>query len=568
MRKKPSAAVLLRRHSVSLASALLLSIGSLALVGCGQTGTRASAELRQAIPVAGTAGLAFQPFASLLMPGRDRYAETTDNPIRQVSSDPVSTFSIDVDTGSYTNVRRFLNAGALPPTDAVRIEEMINYFRYADADLKAWPAHNRHPFAVTTELGPSPWNANRHLLRVALNSEPVAQSERANANLVFLIDVSGSMAAPNKLPLLKRSLAMLSNELGANDRVSMVVYAGRSAVILPPTPGNQRAAIRSALEELEAAGSTNGSGALAMAYEQAASAFVPGGVNRVLLATDGDFNVGVTDQRELLDMIERQRKKGIALTTLGLGSGNYNDHLMEQLADHGNGNHAYIDQLSEARKVLVDELGATLQTVASDVKIQIEFNPAQVSEYRLIGYQNRALKREDFNNDAVDAGEIGAGHSVVALYEIRLRGAPGQAVDPLRYATKTEASPVVSGDALDRELAYVKLRYKPVAGQRGHRDRQSASVLMSQAISVDEIRTSLADTSSDFQFAAAVAAFGQKLRGGRYLHDYSYQAIHELAVDGKGADRAGYRGEFLGLVRSAAGLAGERVEINRELAAR
>ncbi|MCB1737870.1 MAG: von Willebrand factor type A domain-containing protein, partial [Gammaproteobacteria bacterium] len=336
---------------------------------------------------------------------RETYADIDDNPLHRVAETPVSTFSIDVDTGAYSNVRRILNAGRLPPNDAVRVEELINYFNYADAA----PTHPDTPFAVYTEVGPTPWNADTRLLRIGIKAWEPPRNARPPANLVFLVDVSGSMSDPDKLPLLKRSLRLLSDQLTAADRVSMVVYAGASGVVLESTPGNKKARIHAALENLEAGGPTNGASGIRLAYEQARDGYIKDGINRVLIATDGDFNVGNVDHDTLIDLIEHQSRDGIALTTLGFGGGNYNDALMEQLADHGNGNHAYIDTLQEARKVLVDELGATLQTVASDVKIQIEFNPAQVSEYRLIGYQNRLLAREDFNNDSVDAGEIGAG---------------------------------------------------------------------------------------------------------------------------------------------------------------
>ncbi|MGB0713193.1 MAG: vWA domain-containing protein, partial [Gammaproteobacteria bacterium] len=477
---------------------------------------------------------------------RERYAAIDTNPVRRVSEQPVSTFSIDVDTGSYANVRRFLNAGRLPPSDAVRVEELINYFDYADAA----PAERERPFAVHMEVGPNPWNANARLVRVGLKAWQLAEAKRPDANLVFLVDVSGSMNSPAKLPLLKRSLRLLTQQLTARDKVTLVVYAGASGVVLEPTPADQRATIDAALEQLSAGGSTNGGAGIRLAYAKAREAFIDGGINRVLIATDGDFNVGTVNHNTLIDLIKTERKHGIALTTLGFGAGNYNDHLMEQLADHGDGNHAYIDTLQEARKVLVDELNATLHRVASDVKIQIEFNPAQVSEYRLVGYENRMLKREDFNNDAVDAGDIGAGHAVTALYEITLAGQGAERIDPLRYGS--EALPKAAADK-GGELAWLRLRYKP----RG----VGQSVLLEQGLSVTDMKQSLAETSDDYRFAASVAAFGQRLRDGEYLEGFGYPAIHELAAGARGGDRWGYRGGFLELVRMAAALSGERVAL-------
>ncbi len=381
---------------------------------------------------------------------RESYAHLERNGVKLVSSDPVSTFSIDVDTGTYANIRRMLNEGRLPPQDAVRIEEMINYFSY---DYKT-PNSQKQPFRVTTEIAPAPWSAERHLLHIGIKAYEVDRRELPASNLVFLVDVSGSMFSANKLPLLKSALKMLSSQLSNRDRISLVVYAGASGVVLEPTAGNQRARIASALDALQAGGSTNGGAGIRLAYAMAEQGFIKNGINRVILATDGDFNVGTTNFESLIDLVEEKRKSEISLTTLGFGTGNYNDHLMEQLADKGNGNYAYIDTINEARKVLVDEVGSTLLTIAKDVKIQIEFNPDLVSEYRLIGYENRMLKREDFNNDRVDAGEIGAGHTVTALYEISLKGKKGQ-IDPLRYGKETS-----SRGASAEELAFLRLRYK------------------------------------------------------------------------------------------------------------
>ena len=344
----------------------------------------------------------------------ERYGHFDENPVHLAAEQPVSTFSIDVDTGAYANVRRFLKAGQLPPEDAVRVEEMINYFDYHYAA----PANREVPFRVSTELAPAPWNSQAWLMRMAIKGFDVASAERPAANLVFLIDVSGSMQEPDKLPLLKNAFRLLTDQLTARDHVSMVVYAGSSGVVLEPTPGDKKYRIREAIDRLEAGGSTNGAEGIERAYQLAHDTFIKDGINRVVLATDGDFNVGVVNFEALVDMAERQRASGVALTTLGFGTGNLNDQLLERLADAGNGNYAYVDTLSEARKVLVSELSSTLFTIAKDVKIQVEFNPAAVREYRLIGYENRMLAREDFNNDKVDAGEIGAGHRVTALYEI------------------------------------------------------------------------------------------------------------------------------------------------------
>jgi len=462
---------------------------------------------------------------------RENYAHFDDNPLKRVAEHPVSTFSIDVDTGAYSNTRRMLNAGRLPAQDAVRVEELINYFAY---DYPA-PSDRAVPFNVITELGPNPWNPKTHLLHIGLKGFEVPKSSIPAANLVFLIDVSGSMSSPDKLPLLKSALKLLTAELRAQDRISMVVYAGGTGVVLEPVPGDQKAKIVAALEGLSAGGRTNGAAGIRLAYQLAEEAFVPGGINRVLLATDGDFNVGTTSFEALKDLVEEKRKTGISLTTLGFGTGNYNDHLMEQLADAGNGNYAYIDTLNEARKVLVDQMSATLQTIAKDVKIQIEFNPDVVSEYRLIGYENRTLAREDFNNDRVDAGEIGAGHSVTALYEITLVGSDGGRIDPLRY----ESAPSV-GTGRKAEVAFLRLRYKAPDGE--------VSKLIERPIAQADLERDLSTTSERYRFAAAVAGFGQLLRGGKYTERFGYSDVLSLARASRGADPFGYRGEFIALV--------------------
>ncbi|MDX8387567.1 MAG: VWA domain-containing protein [Ghiorsea sp.] len=415
---------------------------------------RARAAHEQMGSLAPQAYTTHQTFSSIRTPSepmdRERYVHLEQNKLKLVSQEPISTFSIDVDTGSYANVRRYLNQGALPPHDAVRIEEMINYFNY---DYQGSTSRKR-PFRVTTEMAPAPWNKDKQLLHIGIKGYEVARHQLPASNLVFLLDVSGSMMRANKLGLLKKSLKMLGSQLSAKDSISIVVYAGASGVVLNPTSGNQHAQINAALDQLQAGGSTNGGAGIRLAYSMAEQAFIKGGVNRVILATDGDFNVGTVNFDALINLVEDKRKSGIALTTLGFGTGNYNDKLMEQLADHGNGNYAYIDTINEARKVLVDELSSTLLTIAKDVKIQVEFNPNVVSEYRLVGYKNRMLNREDFNNDQVDAGEIGAGHTVTALYEITLKGDKGL-VDPLRYSTEK-----VKDHSKTNEIAFLRLRYK------------------------------------------------------------------------------------------------------------
>jgi len=469
---------------------------------------------------------------------RENYAHVDANPIQLVDENPVSTFSIDVDTGAYANVRRMLNEGYLPPQDAVRVEEMINYFSY---DYPA-PPDAQTPFSINMEIATTPWNPNTHLLQVGLKGFEVEAAERPAANLVFLVDVSGSMQDADKLPLLKNAFRLLTKQLDSRDSVALVVYAGATGIVLQPTAGDQKATILSALDQLTAGGRTNGAAGINLAYQMAEQAFVESGINRVILATDGDFNVGTVNFEALIDMVEERRKNGISLTTLGFGTGNYNDHLMEQLADEGNGNYAYIDGINEARKVLVEELSSTLQTIAKDVKIQIEFNPSVVAEYRLIGYENRMLRREDFNNDRIDAGEIGAGHTVTALYEISLVGSKGQRVDALRYGQMEN----MGSKSASNELAFVRLRYKQPDGD--------TSKLIEQALRRDEI-VELDAASDELQFSAAVAAFGQQLRGGEYLEDFDYSDIRELALKGRAADRFGYRGEFISLVNLADSLA-------------
>lgn len=471
---------------------------------------------------------------------REQYEHAGENPVKLAREEPVSTFSIDVDTGSYSNVRRFLNAGALPPEDAVRVEELINYFDYAYPA----PGSQEAPFSVTTALASAPWNREKLLLQIGIKGFEVPAGQRAAANLVFLVDVSGSMNSADKLPLLKSSLRLLVRQLRHSDHVSLVAYAGAAGLVLAPTPGDHQAEILAALDRLEAGGSTNGAGGIRLAYEMAHQVFFKSGINRVLLATDGDFNVGTVNFEELIDLVERERASGVALTTLGFGTGNYNDKLLERLADAGNGNYAYIDTLNEGRKVLVEQMAGTLQTIAKDVKIQVEFNPAAVAEYRLIGYENRALRREDFNNDKIDAGEIGAGHTVTALYEIAPTGSSTQLIDPLRYGEPAPAEPRRSG-----ELAWVRLRYKAPESDR--------SRLLERAILRADAHP-FAQSPPELRFAASVAAFGQLLRGGKYTGDLRFADVAGMAREARGEDRYGYRSEFLGLVRLAESLSPDR----------
>ncbi|CAI8846292.1 vWA domain-containing protein [Pseudomonas sp. IT-P260] len=461
---------------------------------------------------------------------REQYQALADNPIHSVAESPVSTFSADVDTGAYANVRRLLNQGRLPPEGAVRLEEMVNYFPYNDA----LPSDGS-PFGVTTELAATPWNQHTRLLRIGIKASDRAVAELAPANLVFLVDVSGSMDRREGLPLVKSTLKLLVDQLREQDRVSLVVYAGESRVVLEPTSGREKAKIRTAIEQLTAGGSTAGASGIELAYQMAQQAFLPKGINRILLATDGDFNVGISDFDSLKQKAVDKRKTGISLTTLGFGVDNYNEHLMEQLADAGDGNYAYIDNLREARKVLVDQLGSTLAVVAKNVKLQVEFNPAQVSEYRLLGYENRALKREDFSNDKVDAGEVGAGHTVTALYEIVPTGEKGW-LEPLRYG---KSEKVVA--AKDGELAMLRVRYQQPEGGK--------SLLIERPIA-----NQLAPASEDLRFAAAVAAFSQQLKDARYTGDFSLKDTEALARGARGDDRFGLRNEFVQLVELAQSL--------------
>ena len=463
---------------------------------------------------------------------RERYAGEEVAAVQAVAEAPVSTFSIDVDTGSYANVRRMLNAGQMPPQASVRTEEMLNYFRY---DYPA-PRDRSRPFSVSTDMSVTPWNPETRLLRVGLRGYDMPRQGRPAANLVFLVDVSGSMAQPDKLPLVQCSLALLADRLNPRDRVSIVVYAGAAGIVLRPT--SDRGAIVESLKNLTAGGSTAGGAGIQLAYATARANMIDGGINRVILATDGDFNVGITNNETLVDMVERERRDGITLTTLGFGTGNYNEAMMEQIADHGNGNYAYIDSPREAQKVLDDELASTLFTIAHDVKIQVEFNPAHVREYRLIGYENRALREEDFNNDAVDAGEIGAGHQVTALYEIVPAGGRGWLPERAFDQNRREPAAMPGGQA--GQMAHLRLRYKlPGEGQ---------SRLIEQWVGAGLIGDAR-PASGDMAFAAAVAAYGQLLRGDTNLRGFSFADARRLAAAGTGQNW--WRREFVGLTELA-----------------
>lgn len=464
----------------------------------------------------------------------ENYSTISENKFHKVLDEPLSTFSIDVDAASYSNLRRFINSGQQPPKDAIRIEEMINYFNYDYPTPKG-----KHPFEVITEVGTCPWNAQHRLVHIGLQGKKIATDKLPPSNLVFLIDVSGSMNDRNKLPLLQSSIKLLVNQLRPADKVAMVVYAGAAGVVLPATAGSDRQKIIDALDKLRAGGSTAGAAGIQLAYKIAKENFVKKGNNRVIIATDGDFNVGQTSEEGLVKLIENERKSGVFLTVLGFGTGNYQDHKMQELADRGNGNHAYIDNILEAKKVLVQEFGGTLFTIAKDVKLQIEFNPAKVQNYRLIGYENRMLEAEDFNDDRKDAGELGAGHTVTALYEVIPTGVQSSfsaSVDPLKYQKNTTVNEKTIIDS--KELMTIKLRYKKPDGM--------TSRLITQPV-IDAF-TSIEKTSDNFKFAAAVAQFGLVLRNSDFKNLATYTKALNLAKSAKGKDENGYRAELIRLI--------------------
>ncbi len=463
----------------------------------------------------------------------ESYAGVAEGAFHTVAQAPLSTFSIDVDTASYANIRRFINDGQRPPRDAVRIEEMLNYFDY---DYPA-PVGDA-PFATLTEVATCPWKPEHYLARIGIKGREVARKERPAANLVFLIDVSGSMDTPDKLPLVQQSLTMLAEQLEARDRIAMVVYAGATGLALPSTRGDRKASIMNALNDLRGGGSTNGGAGIQLAYRTAQENFITGGINRVILATDGDFNVGLTSQEDLIALIEQKREEDVFLTVLGFGTGNLKDSTLEMLADKGNGAYAYIDTQKEGRKVLVEQLSGTLQTIAKDVKIQVEFNPAKVSSYRLVGYENRVLAAEDFKDDRKDAGEIGAGHTVTALYEIVPAGV--KAVDELRYQPDSVVIVPPSGLVAD-ELFNLKLRYKAPEGD--------TSALLE--FPYNEGTENFEVMSGDFKFAAAVAGFGMLLRDSEHKGSVDRAKVLAWAKEGQNRDEGGYRAEFVELVKKA-----------------
>ncbi len=492
------------------------------------------AELSKSIHTELAAAPALKREASAQPPQefRDRFDDFKENTVAAVSANPVSTFSIDVDTASYSFARRMLNAGQLPAKDAVRTEEMINYFDYAYPA----PSDKKTPFATHVSVMDSPWKKGNQLIHIGIQGYQLPASEIPQSNLVFLLDVSGSMDEPSKLPLVKQSMSLLLDTLKPDDTIAIAVYAGAAGTVLEPTKVKEKTKILAALNNLQAGGSTAGAEGIALAYQLAEANFNAKGVNRIILATDGDFNVGQTSDDALQDLIERKRDKGIYLSVLGFGQGNYQDAMMQTLAQNGNGTAAYIDTLSEAQKVLVNEATSTLFTIAKDVKIQVEFNPATVAEYRLIGYETRALNREDFNNDKVDAGEIGAGHKVTAIYEITPVNAENKLLEPSRYQTQT------AHDSKSTELAFLRLRYKL--------PNENQSKLIETPIT-NQPKEAIPAYQQEVNFSIAVAGFAQLLRGSNYIGDYNYDKVIELAQANKGKDEYGYRTEFIQLVRKA-----------------
>lgn len=543
--------------SVRAAGVLLISLVVL-MSGCGRNArvlpgsdvednaeSQLSRSLMDAVPPSAAEPASPAEFGDRLAPeegmgpgeGGDRYDVIVENPFLAAKQNPLSTFSIDVDTASYSKTRMFLlDHGRLPPTDAVRIEELVNYFPYDYAGPE-----DEHPFAAHVEVAGCPWKPEHRLVRIGIKGEEMPQKERPSSNLVFLLDVSGSMRDNNKLPLLKRGMKLLVDQLGENDRVAMVVYAGAAGLVLPSTTGDQKQTILDALQRLQAGGSTDGGQGIQLAYQLALDNFIPGGTNRVILCTDGDFNVGVTSDSDLVRMVEEKAKQDIYLTVLGFGVGNHNDAMLEQISNKGNGNYAFIDTDHEARKVLVEQMSGTLVTIAKDVKIQVEFNPRTVAAYRLLGYENRLLAAEDFNDDTKDAGEVGAGHTVTALYEIVPAGVESDVniakIDPLRYQTAGEVADEVHAG----EMLTLKIRYKP--------PEEDESKLLAYAVT--DRGQSFAAASPDYKFAAAVASFGMLLRDSEYKGEANYDAVLEIATEGVAADESGYRSEFLSMVERA-----------------
>jgi len=493
-------------------------------------------------PVLGYAPAMTAPMPQIarLPESADKFPDKDGNKSILVSEQPVSTFSVDVDTASYAFVRRLLSDGRMPPQQAVRVEEMVNYFPYNYAT----PANASQPFAVTTEVMPSPWQQGNQLVHIALKGYDIKTAARPRANVVLLVDVSGSMGPRDRLPLLQQGFRLFAEQLRDDDMVSIVTYANGTNVALEPTSGRDKQKIIDVINNLQASGGTAGGDGLQRAYAQAERNFDPKAVNRVILATDGDFNIGITDPKQLEKFIVDKRKSGVYLSVFGVGLGNLNDALIQRLTQSGNGNAAYIDTLLEARKALAQELGSTMFPIANDVKVQVEFNPAQVAAYRLVGYETRMLNRQDFKDDKVDAGDMGAGHTVTAIYEITPAANAGKLVDPLRYEQPGKKKSDASGK--NDELCYVKVRYK-LPGQ-------SVSKQVDHAVRADRARSSLDAVPDDQRFAVAVAAFGQRLRGEQQLADFSYGDIARLAEGARGADRDGYRAEFVKMVRMAESL--------------
>jgi Ca-activated chloride channel homolog len=526
---------------ISLCAAAALAVF---VIGCGTEGQHdaaTSSELYESVPAARPAAAVLDVAmsdesapdgVSRVASNNEEYDSIVENRFVSPLKSPLSTFSIDVDTASYANVRRFLNDNVMPPPAAVRIEELVNYFKYDYS-----PPEGEHPFSVNLEIAQCPWQSEHWLARVGLKGLEIDREQKPAANLVFLLDVSGSMNSPAKLPLVKSAMRMLLDQLDENDRVAIAVYAGASGLVLPPTSASDRGTILSALERLKAGGSTNGGQGIQLAYQTAAKNLIQNGVNRVILCTDGDFNVGITDRSDLIDLIQTEAKRGVFLSVLGFGTGNLKDATMEQLADKGNGNYGYIDSLQEARKLLVEDALGTLVTIAKDVKIQVDFNPQHVQAYRLIGYENRMLQAEDFRDDKKDAGEIGAGHTVTALYEIVPAGieSAALAVEPSKYQDVVVES---SGPA--DEVMTVRLRYKHPEGDDGIEFHVPAGVPVKDSLG-----------SEDFQFAASVAGFGMLLRGSEFSGNANFELIEELAHNGIRQSDDNYRQEFFRLIDTA-----------------
>lgn len=497
-----------------------------------EVSNRAISSKQMAVRSLGMPALIYDRYAN-----REEYNHNAENRFKSPVKDPLSTFSIDVDAASYSNIRRFINQGEMPPKDAVRIEEMINYFNYNYPK----PTGN-DPVRITTEVGICPWNKTHRLVQIGLKAREIESQNLPASNFVFLIDVSGSMFGPTRLELVKSSLRLLVNNLREKDRVAIVTYCGDARVALPSTPGNEKQKIKDALETLTAGGSTAGGAGIKEAYRIAQKNFIAQGNNRIILCTDGDFNVGASSETELENLIESKRKSGIFLTVLGYGMGNYKDNKMQILAQKGNGNHAYIDNIQEANKVLVNEFGSTMYAVAKDVKLQVEFNPAKVQSYRLVGYETRMLNNEDFNDDTKDAGEMGAGHTVTALYEIIPTGTPGNipgSVDPLKYQSQTNVNAQTSNSS---ELLTVKLRYKTPEEEKSKKIEKSVTDMGKDNVS------------PDFRFASAVAMFAQLLKDSDFKGEATYDKVIETANKGLSFDPEGYRAEFVRLVQSAKGL--------------